>query len=161
MNAIAAVDENWAIGKDGRLLTHLRGDLKYYRSRTIGKVTVVGRKTLESFPGGKPLPDRVNIVMTRDPQYRREDCIVCRSVEEVLERVKEYRDEDVFIAGGAEVYRQFMEYCSVFYVTKIYDSFEGDRFFPDLDSMGLKVTWESSIREENGTAYRFLKYERV
>ncbi len=161
MNAITVVDENWGIGKDGGLLVHLSGDLKYYKSKTIGRVTVVGRKTLESFPGGKPLPDRVNIVMTRDPEYERDDCIVCRSIEEVMEEIKKYPEDQVFIAGGAEIYRQFMDLCDVFYVTKIYKGFKADRFFPDLDAMGLRVTWESELQEENHISYRFLKYERI
>lgn len=161
MNAITVVDENWGIGKDGGLLVHLSGDLKYYKSKTIGRVMVVGRKTLESFPGGKPLPDRVNIVMTRDPEYERDDCIVCRSIEEVMEEIKKYPEDQVFIAGGAEIYRQFMDLCDVFYVTKIYKGFKADRFFPDLDAMGLRVTWESELQEENHISYRFLKYERI
>lgn len=161
MNAITVVDENWGIGKDGGLLVHLSGELKYYKSKTIGRVTVVGRKTLESFPGGKPLPDRVNIVMTRDPEYERDDCIVCRSIEEVMEEIKKYPEDQVFIAGGAEIYRQFMDLCDVFYVTKIYKGFKADRFFPDLDAMGLRVTWESELQEENHISYRFLKYERI
>lgn len=160
MNAIVVVDKNWAIGKDGDLLVHLPGDLKYYRQKTIGKVIVVGRKTLDSFPGGKPLPDRTNIVITRNPQYDRDDCIVCHSKEQVMERLGEYESEDVFIAGGAEIYRLFMDVCEDFYVTKIYEEFEADRYFPDLDGLGYEVTWESPMQQEKGISYRFLRYSK-
>lgn len=160
MNAIVVVDKNWAIGKNGGLLVHLPGDLKYYREKTIGNVIVVGRKTLESFPGGKPLPGRTNIVITRNPDYEAEGCICCRSKEEVLEKIKAYDDEKVFIAGGSEVYRQFLDECDTFYVTKIHGAFEADRYFPDLDKAGYRITWEGPVQEERGISYQFLKYER-
>ncbi len=160
MNAIAVVDENWAIGKDGGLLVHLPGDLKYYKKRTLGHVIVVGRKTLESFPGGRPLPGRTNIVLTANPQFEAEGCIVCRSKAEVLAKLQEFEDQEVFIAGGATVYQQFLDDCDDFYVTKIDASFDADRYFPNLDEMGYQVTWESPVQEENGIAYRFLKYIR-
>lgn len=160
MNLIVIADQNWAIGRDGGLLVHLPGDLKYYRQKTIGKTIVVGRKTLESFPGGKPLPDRTNIVMTGDETYAAEGCIICHSKEDVLERLRACKREDVFIAGGAEVYRQFMDLCDTFYVTKIHAAFEADRFFPNLDEAGYRITWEGPIQEEKGISYQFLKYER-
>lgn len=161
MNAIVVVDKNWAIGRDGDLLVHLPGDLKYYKERTWGKVTVIGRKTLESFPGGKPLPGRTNVVLTRDQDYKAEGCVVMHSKEEVLEYVKQYNDEDVFISGGGEIYKQFLEDCDTFYVTKINESYEADRYFPNLDELGLEVTWSSDVQEEKGVTYQFLKYNRV
>ena len=160
MNAIVVVDSNWAIGRDGNLLVHLPGDLKYYREKTLGNVIAVGRKTLESFPGGKPLPGRTNIVITRNPEYRAEGCIICRSAEEARKKLAEYDQRKVFIAGGAEIYRQFMDDCSEFYVTKIYKSFEADRYFPNLDELGYEITWESPLQEEKGVTYRFLRYSR-
>lgn len=160
MNAIVVVDKNWAIGRDGDLLVHLPGDLKYYKEKTTGNVTVIGRKTLESFPGGKPLPNRVNIVITRNPDYEAEGCIICRSKEEALEKIKEYDTERVFIAGGAEIYKQFMDDCDHFYVTKIDEAYEADRYFPNLDEMGYEVTWESPVQEEKGITYRFLRYSK-
>lgn len=161
MNAIVVVDRNWAIGKDGNLLVHLPGDLKYYKQKTIGNVIVVGRKTLESFPGGKPLPGRTNIVITRNEDYDKEGCVVCHSKEQVMEKLQEYDTEKVFVAGGAEVYRQFMDVCDSFYVTKIDDEFEADRYFPDLDALGYEVVWESLVQEEKGISYRFLKYSKA
>lgn len=160
MNAIVVVDNNWAIGRNGDLLVHLPGDLKYYKEKTTGNVIVVGRKTLESFPGGKPLPNRTNIVITRNPDYEADGCIICSSKEEALKKLEEYDTEKVFIAGGAEIYRQFMDDCDEFYVTKIYESFEADRYFPNLDELGFKVIWESPFQEEKGIKYRFLRYAR-
>jgi len=160
MNAIVVVDKNWAIGKNGDLLVHLPGDLKYYRQKTIHNVTVIGRKTLESFPGGKPLPDRTNIVITRNEDYKAPGCIVCHTVDEVMEKIAEYDTEKVFIAGGGEIYKQFMDKCDAFYVTKIDEAFEADTYFPNLDELGFAVTWESEPQEEKGITYRFLKYER-
>lgn len=160
MNAIVVVDSNWAIGRNGDLLVHLPGDLKYYKEKTTGNVIVVGRKTLESFPGGKPLPNRTNIVITRNPDYEADGCIICSSKEDALKKLEEYDTEKVFIAGGAEIYRQFMDDCDEFYVTKIYESFEADRYFPNLDELGFKVVWESPLQEEKGIKYRFLRYAR-
>lgn len=160
MNAIVIVDKNWAIGKNGGLLVHLPGDLKYYRQKTTGNIIVVGRKTLKSFPGGKPLPDRTNIVITSDTDYEKEGCLICHSKEEVMEKLMEYNTEKIFIAGGAQVYEQFMDDCDTFYVTKIDAEFEADRYFPDLDKLGYTVTWESELQQEKGIFYRFLKYSR-
>ena len=160
MNAIVVVDRKWAIGRDGGLLVHLPGDLKYFRERTLGKVNVVGRKTLQSFPGGKPLPGRTNVVLTRDMSFEAQDCVILHSREEVLEYAGKYPAEDVFISGGAEVYRQFLDDCDTFYVTKIDSEFDADRFFPNLDALGYRVECESPVQEEKGLTYRFLKYSR-
>ena len=119
MNAIVVVDQNWGIGREGNLLVHLPGDLKYYKEKTIGNYIIVGRKTLESFPGGKPLPGRENIVLTRDPGYAKDGCVICHTVEDVQDAVKDYDPETVFVAGGAEIYQEFFSLCDVFYVTKI------------------------------------------
>ena len=160
MNAIVAADRNWAIGKDNDLLVHLPGDLKYYKEKTIGKVIIVGQRTLESFPGSKPLTKRTNIVLSDDPAFARDDCIVCRTKEEVLQKAAEYDPEDVFICGGASIHRLFLEDCDAFYVTKIDDAFEADTWFPDLDELGFVVDWSSPEQEENGVRYRFCRYVR-
>lgn len=160
MNAIVVVDENWAIGKDGGLLVHLPGDLKYYKEKTLGKTVVIGRKTLESFPGGKPLPGRTNLVITANREYQADGCVICHGMDEAHEYLSSCDSDDIFISGGAEIYRLFLEECDSFYVTRIYDSFEADRYFPDLDALGMKITWQSEMQEENGIRYRFLKYTR-
>lgn len=158
MKAIVVVDENWNIGRDGGLLVHLPGDLKYFKEKTYGKTVVVGRKTLESFPGAKPLPGRTNIVLTRNADYKPDGCIVYHSKEELL---KALADEEVYIAGGETIYRQFLEECETFYVTKIYDSFPADSSFPNLDRIGdMEIVWKSEMQEEKGIKYQFFKYMR-
>lgn len=160
MNAIVVVDENWAIGNDGNLLVHLPGDLKYYKEKTTGNVIVYGRKTLSTYPGGKPLPNRTNIVLTHNMNYENEECIICHSREEVLETVRAYEDDKVYISGGSETYNLFFDDVDTFYVTKIYASYEADRYFPNLDELGYEITWESELQEHKGTQYRFIKYVR-
>lgn len=160
MKAIVVVDENWSIGKDGGLLVHLSGDLKYFKQRTIGKTIVIGRKTLESFPGAKPLPGRPNLVLTRNPEYKPEGVQVFGSKEQLMEYIGD-DTEDIFICGGANVYEQFLEDCDTFYVTKIYDSFPADRSFPNLDERDdMEITWESEEQEEKGIRYQFFEYTR-
>ena len=158
MNAIVAVDRNWGIGRDNDLLIHLPGDLKYYKEKTIGNVIIVGQRTLESFPGGRPLPGRTNIVLSDDPAFAPEGCVICRTKDEVLEKAAAYDPERVFICGGASIYRLFLEDCDAFYVTKIDEAFEADTFFPDLDALGYHVEWASEEREEKGVRYRFERY---
>lgn len=163
MNTIVVVDENWSIGRQGGLLVHLPGDLKYFKERTYGKNLIIGRKTLESFPGAKPLPGRTHIVLTNNENYAPSDCIVCHSKEEIPALLKRegIEDEGVFVAGGETIYRQFLEDCSRFYVTKIYSSFPADRSFPNLDErQDLEITWSSPMQEEKGIRYRFFIYER-
>ena len=160
MNAIAAVDRNWGIGRDNQLLVHLPGDLKYYKEKTIGNVIIIGRKTLESFPGGRPLPGRTNIVLSRDPAFAPEGVRVCRSREEVLQEVAGLDPDRVFVCGGASIYREFFDDCQAFYVTKIDAEFEADTFFPDLDELGLHPDWISEEKEEKGVRYTFQRYVR-
>ena len=158
MNAIVAVDRNWGIGRDNDLLVHLPGDLKYYKQKTIGNVVIMGQRTLESLPGGKPLPGRTSIVLSDDPAFAPEGCIICRSKDEVLAAAAAYDPERVFICGGASIYRLFLEDCDAFYVTKIDEAFEADTFFPDLDALGYRVDWTSEWQEEKGHRYRFERY---
>ena len=158
MNAIVAVDRNWGIGKDNDLLVHLPGDLKYYKEKTIGNIIIVGQRTLESFPGSKPLPGRTNIVLSDDPAFAPEGCVICRTKEEVLREAAKYEPDRVFICGGASIYRLFLEDCDAFYVTKIDEAFDADTFFPNLDELGYEVDWFSEDREEKGIRYRFERY---
>lgn len=160
MNAIVAVDRNWGIGKGNGLLVHLPGDLKYFKEKTKDKIIVIGRKTLESFPGGKPLPNRVNIVLSTNPNYDRDDCIVCHSKEEVLEKLSEYETDKICICGGGVIYRLFLEDCDYIYVTKIDEVFDAEVFFPNLDEMGYEADWESDLQCDNGVEYRFLRYRK-
>lgn len=162
MNCIVAVDKNWGIGKDNDLLVHLPGDLKYYKSKTIERVIVIGRKTLESFPGSKPLPKRTNIVLTGNPDYVNDSCIVCCGVEELEREIEKYDDENIFISGGEMIYKLFAKKCKNVYVTKIFDVFDADKHFPNMDEdENYRITWESEVFEENNTEYQFVKYERI
>ena len=97
MNIIVAVDKNWAIGKDNKLLVSIPSDMKFFRETTTGKVVVMGRKTLESFPGGQPLKKRTNIVLTSDRNYKVKDAIVVHTVEELLQTLKAYKQEDIYV----------------------------------------------------------------
>ncbi|MDD6490647.1 MAG: dihydrofolate reductase, partial [Firmicutes bacterium] len=133
MNLIVAVDENWAIGNKNELLIRIPADHKNFRQETTGKVVVLGRKTLETFPQGLPLKNRTNIIMSTNPSYQVKDAVVVHSVEELLEELKQYDTQDVYIVGGESIYRQMLPYCDVAHVTKIDHVYEADAFFPNLD----------------------------
>ena len=161
MNVIVAVDQNWGIGYRNRLLVSIPEDMKFFRSETNGKVVVMGRKTLESFPGGLPLKNRTNIVLTRDPGYRAKGAVVLHSVEAVLEEIQKYPSEDVYVIGGDSIYKQFLPYCNVAHVTKIAHSYEADAYFPDLDGMTeWKLTGESEEKTYFDLEFTFCRYER-
>ena len=119
MNIIVAVDKNWAIGKDNKLLVSIPADMKMFRQETTGKVVVMGRKTLESFPNGLPLKNRTNIVLTGNKDYNVKDAIIVHTVEELLEEIKKYPSEEVYCIGGDSVYKQLLPYCDTAHVTKI------------------------------------------
>lgn len=161
MNLIVAVDSNWAIGNKERLLVSIPNDHKHFREETTGKVVVLGRKTLQTFPQGLPLKNRTNIILSRDRNYEVKDALVVHSVEELLEELKKYNEEDVYVIGGESVYRQLLPYCQTAHVTKIDHSYEADAYFPDLDS---DPEWEITADSDEMTyfdiAYTFLKYER-
>lgn len=119
----------------------------------------MGRKTLESFPNGLPLKNRVNVVITKDKEYNVKDAIICHSIEEALEVLKQYNDEDIYVIGGESVYRQFLPYCSVAHVTKINYSYDADTYFPNLDEMDEWTIEESSDeRTYFDLEYEFVKY---
>ncbi|MDD6920748.1 MAG: dihydrofolate reductase [Eubacteriales bacterium] len=162
MNAIVVVDKNWAIGKDGDLLCHLKKDLQYFKEKTTGKVIVIGRKTLESFPGAKPLPNRTNIVLTGNKDYKNDACVVCCGMDALDSELLKYDTEDIFVAGGETIYQQFLDKCNKLYVTRIDAEFEADKHFPNIDENDdFKLVSESGIVEENGFQYTFCVYERV
>ncbi|MCC8106476.1 MAG: dihydrofolate reductase [Clostridiales bacterium] len=162
MNLIAAVDANWGIGYRGKLLVSIPKDMKLFQEMTMGKVVVMGRKTLESLPGGIPLAGRINFVLTSRTDFRIRNATMVHSVEEARKELEHYRDEDIFVIGGESIYRQFLPFCSVAHITKIDEKFEADAFFPNLDE---KCDWKISADSEEQTyfdlEYRFLKYERI
>lgn len=161
MRCIVAADKNWAIGKDNKLLVSIPSDMKFFRTQTSGKVVVMGRKTLESFPNGLPLKNRTNIVLTKNPDYKLDGAIIVHSVEEALEEIKKYPSDDVYCIGGDSVYRLFLPYCDTAHVTKIDFAYEADSYFPNLDEM---PEWQVTGRSDEQTCfdleYEFVKYEK-
>ena len=117
MNLIVAADKNWGIGKDNKLLVSIPSDMKFFRQETMGKVVVMGRKTLESFPNGLPLKNRTNVVLTSDKNYQVKDAVIVHSIDEVLEELKKYDDDEIYVIGGGKVYEELLPYCDVALVT--------------------------------------------
>jgi len=162
MNLIVAVDKNWAIGNGNKLLVSIPQDMKFFRETTMGKVVVMGRKTLESFPGGQPLKKRTNIVITSDKNYDVKDAIVVHSIEEAIEELKKYNEEDIYVIGGESIYRQMLPYCKLAHVTKINHAYDADTYFPNLDEMDdWEVTGVSDEQTYFNLEYEFVRYERM
>jgi dihydrofolate reductase len=159
---IVAADRHWGIGQNNKLLVSIPADMKFFREMTTGKVVVMGRKTLESFPNGLPLMNRTNVILTRNQNYRVRNGCICHSLEETLETLKQYLDEDIYVIGGEEIYRQFLPYCDTVHVTQIDHVYQADAFFPNLDEM---EEWHIAADSDEQTyfdlEYRFLRYERV
>ncbi len=161
MNLIAAADQDWGIGKDGGLLTQLSGDLRYFKEKTSGKVVVMGRATLESLPGGKPLPNRTNIVLTSKPDFEKEGCIIVHSLDELRKTCEKYNTEDIMVIGGEQIYMQLLRYCDKLFITKIFASFDADKHIMNADKLrSFEVVWESDVQEENGLQYQFVEYRK-
>ncbi|MCI6092384.1 dihydrofolate reductase [bacterium] len=160
MKLIVAADRNWAIGKNNKLMWSIPADMKFFRETTQGNVVIMGRKTLESFPQGQPLKNRVNIVITRNPSYKVKDAVVVHSVEEAIEESRKY-DGDVFVIGGESIYRAMLPYCDTALVTRIDYAYEADTWFPNLDE---DEEWELTDEGEEQTCfdleYAFTRYER-
>lgn len=162
MNLIVAVDKNWAIGNGNKLLVSIPQDMKFFRETTTGKVVVMGRKTLETFPGGQPLKNRTNIVLTRDEKYQVKGAIVVHSIEEVLKELKKYEDDDIYVIGGETIYRQLLPYCKLAHVTKVNHAYEADTYFPNLDEKDeWVVTGVSEEQTYFDLEYEFVRYERM
>ncbi|MBD5459761.1 MAG: dihydrofolate reductase [Lachnospiraceae bacterium] len=162
MNLIVSADENWAIGNKNQLLVRIPNDMKQFRNMTTGKVVVLGRKTLETFPQGQPLKDRTNIILSGSPGFQVKGAVTVSSVEKLLEELKKYPDEDIFIIGGESVYRQMLPYCNTAHVTKVDHAYEADSYFTDLDrDPEWEITADSDEQVYFDITYRFVKYERV
>lgn len=160
MKVIVSVDTNWGIGCRGNLLQRIPGDMKLFKQRTIGKVVVMGRETFESLPGKEPLKDRVNIVLSRNKGFINEKVTVCRSLEELFDELLKYDSDDVFVIGGAAVYKELLPFCSEAYITRIENTYEADRHFVDLDKeTAWKLASESEFNEYNNIKFKYLKYE--
>ena len=161
MYCILSADENWGIGKDNKLLVSIPADMKMFREKTIGNVVIMGRKTLESFPKGLPLKDRVNIVLSSKGEESGNGEIIVRSVEEAIEEAKKYPDKKIFVIGGGSIYKQFLPYVDTAYVTKIDHAYDADTFFPNLDEDNeWELTEESDEQVCFDIVYTFRTYER-
>lgn len=161
MNIIAAVDKNWAIGKNGNLLVKIPLDQQFFREMTKGKVIVLGRKTLETFPNALPLTGRINIILTRNKSFSIKGGICVNSLEQALQELQKYIKEDIFIVGGESIYKQFLPYCDVAHITKIDYAYQADTYFPNLEE---EEEWEITGDSEEQTyfdlEYVFLEYKR-
>ncbi len=160
MYLIAAADKNWAIGKNGGLLYCLPQDMKFFRETTQGSVVVMGRKTLDSFPGGKPLKNRVNIVFTRNADFEREGVITCGSADGLMKILDGYKDKNVFVIGGEQIYRLLLPYCTRAYITRVNAEAEADSYLPDLENEGWYITSESDTLTDNGINFKFVVFEK-
>ncbi len=161
MNMIVACDSKWGIGYQGNLLVRIPQDQKWFQMETLGKVVVMGRKTLESLPQKRPLAGRVNLVLSRNPEYKVRGAEVFHSAEELRVALKQYPSEKVYFIGGEDIYREFLPDCDTVHVTKIDYTYKSDVFFPDLDQM---PEWEIAEESDEQTyfdlIYYFLKYVR-
>ena len=160
ISLIVAVDKHWGIGKEGKLLMSVPADMQFFKETTTGNVVIMGRKTLESFPTGKPLPNRDNIVITSDKNYQKEGVTVVHSPKEALDAAKKFK-KDIYVIGGGQIYEQMLDMCDCAYVTYLCQTYEADTFFPNLDK---KPNWvlvaESEEQTYFETRYYFRKYQR-
>lgn len=158
MNLIAAVDQNWAIGKNGDQLCYIPADLKRFQALTTGHAVILGRKTLATFPGGRPLKNRRNLVLSRNPDFAPEGAEVFRDLDSLLAAAP----ADAFVIGGESVYRALLAHCDRAYITKIHRAWPADAYFPDLDAdPAWAVIQEGEALEQDGLTFRYVTYERV
>lgn len=162
MNIVAAVDNNWAIGNKGNLLVSIPNDQKMFRELTTGKVIVLGRKTLATFPQGLPLMNRTNIILTHNKDFTVKGALVAHSVDELMDMLKEYNSDDIFVVGGESIYKLLLPMCDTAHITKIDHEYAADTYFPNLDKDSeWKITADSDEMTYFDLPYTFLRYERV
>lgn len=167
ISAIVAVDNNWGIGYNGDLLEHIPDDLKYFKTITEGHVIVMGRKTWDSLPK-KPLPNRVNVVVSSKYTFeaksgKGQPSLVLCDMPHCIQGITNSRDEEIFIIGGGEIYKQLLPYCDRVYVTLIEKSHDNvDTYFPNLDEAPeWEVSTRTELREYENVPYTFLTYDRI
>ena len=160
VSIIAVLDKNGAIGNDNKLLCYLPADLKHFKSLTIGHTIIMGRKTYMSLPNGA-LPNRRNIVLSRDMAFKCEGCEIVHSVDEVFNICKD--DEEIFIIGGAQIYELFMGKANKLYLTQVYHEFEADTYFPEFNMNKWSVIKKEDFEpdEKNKYFYSFIDYEKT
>lgn len=161
IKTIVAVDKNWGIGNKGDLLVKIPKDMQYFKNVTTGNVVVMGRKTFESLPNRKPLPDRVNIIVSRNPDYKVNGATVVNTVEEALKEIEKYPDKEIYNIGGGRLFRDMLDCCDTALVTFIDYAYEADTYFPNLDKMPeWKLDYEGEEETYFDLIYRFRKYVR-
>jgi dihydrofolate reductase len=161
MNIIAAVDENWGIGYENKLLISIPADMRFFRDETMGKVIVMGRKTFEGLPSKQALINRRNIVLTGNRDYKAKDVEIAHDLNEVLELIQDVPDMDIYMIGGESVYRQMLPHCSVAHITKIHYAYQADAYFPNLDKDDdWYVEYASEEQTYYNVEYEFYKYVR-
>ncbi|MBQ7540787.1 MAG: dihydrofolate reductase [Clostridia bacterium] len=161
MNLIASATLDWGIGYQNGLLFRVSADMVQFRKKTTGGVVVMGRNTFLSMPNRQPLPNRVNIVLSRDLGFAPDGATVVRSVDELLRLLRDYDDERVFVIGGGAVYRALLPYCGKAYITRFYAAKPADTFLPDLDaSPDWRLAKRSVLHEQDGLYYTFDLYEK-
>lgn len=162
MKQIVAVDKNWGIGKNNKLLISIPADMRFFVEKTMNKVVIMGKNTLESFPNKKPLRDRINIVIALEKDYMVKGATVVYSIEEALEEASKYKSDDIFVIGGASIYKQMLPYCDTAYVTYIDYEYDADTYYPNLDK---DERWEVVEESEEETyfdvEYNFRTYKRL
>lgn len=167
MQLIAAVDKNWAIGYKGRMLVAIPADQKLFRQETMGKIVVMGRKTLLTLPGQRPLEGRINLILTRDKEFDIKGADICHSVDEAIRLLQWYKKEqgftedDIFIIGGQTVYQQFLPFCDTAHITYIDYAYEADTYLVNLEKEGWMVTESSDEQTFFNLCYEFRKYNRI
>ena len=162
MNIIAAADKNWGIGKNNNLLDHIPEDMRFFKEKTLNKVVIMGKNTFLSLPGEKPLPERVNIVLTRDKSFNRDGITICDSIEKAVEEAKKiFDDKDIFFIGGEQVYSSAIDFCDTAYITKIDNEYEADRFLVNFDN---EENWhkvdEEKVETKKGFYITFTTYKK-
>lgn len=161
---IACVDEQWGIGRNGQLLVDISEDKALFKKHTIGQVVIGGRKTMEGLPGAKGLPGRKNIVLSTDETYHFEDAEVMHSVEKLQQHLVKYAEHEIYVIGGAEVYRLLLPYCDIAYITKVHSCYEADAYCPNLEQ---SLEWEkcecSALKYDvkQQISYEFMTYQRI
>ena len=160
IRAIVHADREWGIGKDNDMMFSLPKDMKFFRETTMGHTVVMGGNTLRSFPNGKPLKNRINIVLSRGQV--RDDCVIVRSYEELFEELKRRKNEEIFVIGGGEVYKALLPYCDEALVTKVDAVGGASVFFPNLDTHpDFALVYEGEPMEDNGYTIRFTTYRNL
>ena len=159
MKAIVAVDLNWGIGYRGGLLQSIPDDLRFFKRMTLGNIVIMGRETFESLPGKKPLKDRINIVLSRNENFKNEHIIICRSLDELFRELTNYDTNNLFVIGGEKVYSQLLPYCTDAYITKIQNEYVADKYFMNIDQ-DKKWTLQSASDSQryNDIQFTFNKY---